>query len=79
MAKISQKVRAKLHRKGIEVDDVELVLADPERGPEPSRAPGSERQIYSRHISGRLLLVFVEPFDHEEVVTAYYPPPPKRR
>jgi hypothetical protein len=80
MAKFSQDVLAKIARKpgGIEVDDVELVLADPERD-FPSRSPGSNRHIYSRHIGGRLLLVIVEPDDREEVVTAYYPTPHQRR
>lgn len=72
MATLSEKVLAKLARKGIERDDVELVLDDPERD-FPSRAPGSDRHIYSRHVGKRLLLVVVESFDHNEVVTAYYP------
>jgi hypothetical protein len=80
MATISEKVLSKLNRKGIEVDEVELVLANPERG-FPSRSPGSDRHIYSRHVGGRLLLVVVESFDHDEVVTAYAPSPiqPKRK
>jgi hypothetical protein len=51
----------------------------PERGPEPSRARGSDRMIYSRHVGNRVLLVIVERYDHEEVVTAYYAPPPRKR
>ncbi len=74
MAKFSEIVLDKLARKGIERDEVELVLADPERD-FASRAPGSDRHIYSRHVGKRLLLVVVESFDHDEVVTAYYPPP----
>ena len=74
MPTFSGTVRAKLGRKGIEPDEVELVLADPERDFK-SRAPGSDRHIYSRHVGKRLLLVVVEPFDHNEVVTAYYPVP----
>jgi hypothetical protein len=35
--------------------------------------------IYSRHVGNRVLLVIVEPYDHEEVVTAYYAPPPRKR
>jgi hypothetical protein len=71
MAKFSEKVLAKLARKPVDIDDVEAVLANPERD-FPSRAPGSNRHIYSRHINNRLLLVVFEPYDHEEVVTAYY-------
>jgi len=81
MAKFSEKVLAKLARKPVAVDDVEYVLANPERN-FPSRAHGSDRHIYSRHVDGRLLLVVVEPFDHEEVVTAYYlllPRPQRKR
>ena len=69
-------VRDKLARKGIELDDVELVLADPERD-FPSRT--TDRHIYSRQVGGRLLLVVVEPFDHGEVVTAYYPLPKRKQ
>lgn len=72
MAEFSEKVLTKLARRGIEPDDVELVLADPEQD---FASRSSDRHIYSRHIGGRLLLVVVEPFDHEEVVTAYYPLP----
>ena len=68
MAKFSEKVLTKLARKPVEVEDVESVLANPERD-FPFRAPGSDRHIYSRHIDNRLLLVVVEPHDHEEVVS----------
>ena len=78
MAKFSDRVLAKLARKRIERYEVELDLADPERGPEPLRARGSDRMIYSRRVGSRVLLVFVEPYDHEEVVTAYYAPPPRK-
>jgi len=72
MPKFSATVLSKLARKGIEPDEVELVLTDPERNFK-SKAQGSDRHIYSRFVGKRLLLVVVESFDHDEVVTAYYP------
>jgi hypothetical protein len=76
MAKFSEKVLANLARKPVEVEDVEAVLANPERD-FSSRAHDSH--VYSRHIDKRLLLVVVEPDDHEEVITAYYTTPKRPR
>jgi hypothetical protein len=63
--------------RGIDRDDVENVLADPE-DEEFSREP-PYRYLYWRQIGGRRLLVVVEPDDRDCVVNAFWPPPPKRR
>lgn len=60
----------KMACRGIDRDDVELVLADPECD-FPSR--NSHRHIYSRHVGGELLYVYVEPYDHECVVNVFEP------
>jgi hypothetical protein len=69
--------RSQMAMRGIERDDVELVLADPEAD-FPSREP-PYRHIYSRHIGARLLYVLVESFDHDCVVNAFWPSPQGRR
>jgi hypothetical protein len=54
--------------RGIEQEDAELVLADPDAD-FPSDT--SNRHCYIRTVGGRLIQVVVESFDHEQVVTAY--------
>jgi hypothetical protein len=58
----------KMAVRGIEREDVELVLADPD-DEFPSSTP--DRHCYVRRIGSRHIQVIVESFDHELVVTAY--------
>jgi hypothetical protein len=70
MAHFCDHVLQQMALRGVERDEVELVLADPERD-FPARE--TDRHFYSRHIGGRLILVAVEPYDHEELVTVITP------
>jgi hypothetical protein len=72
MAEFTDYALWKMGQRGIERDDVELVLAHAEHD-FPSRE--SRRHVYARHIGARLLLVLVEPYDHNLVVNAYWPIP----
>ena len=63
--------------RGIDRDDVELVLADPEWDGRSREPP--YRHLYSRHIGGRRLLVVVEPDNHDCVVNSFWPLPKERR
>jgi hypothetical protein len=77
MVEFSDYALWKMSQRGIERDDVRLVLADPE-----CQFPSRElplRHIYRRHIGGRLIYVVVEPFDHRQVVTVFLPPRQNRR
>jgi hypothetical protein len=60
----------KMAVRGIERDEVELVLADPDWDEPSSESP---RHIYARRVAGRAVCVAVEPFDHRQVVTAFLP------
>jgi hypothetical protein len=71
MAEFTDYALWKMAQRGIDRDDVELVLADPEGGFQSREEP--YRFIYSRHIGGRLLYAVVEPDDHECVVNAFWP------
>lgn len=71
MASFTDYALWKMAQRGIDRDDVELVLVDPECGFQSRKEP--HRFIYSRHIGGRLLYVVVEPDDHECVVNAFWP------
>lgn len=77
MAAFTDYALSQMAVRGIDRDDVELVLGDPDcEG--PSREP-PYRHLYSRQIGGRRLLVVVEPYDHECVVNSFWPPPKGRR
>ena len=76
MARFTDYALWKMDQRGMEQDDVELVLADPECD-FPSRE--SPRHIYARRIGGRRLYVLVEPYDHDCVVNAFIPRPEDRR
>lgn len=68
MPKFSPYSLGRLAQRGISQSEVELVLSDPDVT-YPSGT--SDRHCYVREIDGRRIKVVVEPFDHEEVVTAY--------
>ena len=70
MARFTDYALWKMNVRGIERDYVELVLADPECD---FSSRNSERHIYSRHVGGQLLYVYVEPYDHECVVNVFEP------
>jgi hypothetical protein len=70
MAEFCDYAALEMDVRGIERDEVELVLADP-GWDEPSTE--SPRHIYARRVAGRVICVAVEPFDHEQVVTAFLP------
>ena len=72
MAHFSDYALWKMSMRGIERDEVELVLADPEWD---EASQQSERHVYGRSVGGRNLLVIVEPYDHTFVVNAYRPTP----
>jgi hypothetical protein len=57
--------------RGIDRDDVELVLGDSDDDFPSKESP--YRHIYARRITGRLLYVVVEPEDHDCVVNAFGP------
>jgi hypothetical protein len=58
----------KMAVRGIEREDVELVLANPD---DDFPSSTSDRHCYVRRIGSRHIQVVVESFDHERVVTAY--------
>lgn len=60
-----------MSQRGIERDDVELVLIDADADWKSREPPF--RHIYARRVGDRPIHVVVEPFDHEEVVTAFVP------
>jgi hypothetical protein len=70
MARFTDYALWKMAMRGIERDEVELILSDPEREFASSE---SARHIYGRHVGGRLLYAVVEPFDHQLVVTVFVP------
>ena len=67
MAVFSYYALWKLAMRGIDRDDVELVLADPQC----DFASPTGRHCYVRTVGNRLIQVVVESFDHDQVVTAY--------
>lgn len=72
MARFTDYALWKMDQRGIDRDDVELVLADPECD-FPSRE--SSRHIYARTVGRRRIYVLVEPYDHDCVVNAFEPRP----
>lgn len=68
MPKFSRYSLGRLAQRGITQAEVDLVLSDPDTT-YPSGT--SNRHCYVRDIDGRRIKVVVEPFDHEQVVTAY--------
>lgn len=68
MATFSGYALWKMSLRGIDRDDVELVLADPD---DDFPSATSDRHCYVRVVHGRLIQVVVESFDHDKVVTAY--------
>jgi hypothetical protein len=68
MADFSSYVLRKLAKREISVATVERVLEDPDFH-EPCRTP--PRYCYFRRINNCRMCVVVEPFDHDQVVTAF--------
>jgi hypothetical protein len=77
MARFIEYALSQMAVRGIDRDDVENVLADPDD--EGFSREWPYRYLYWRQIGGRRLLVVVEPDDRECVVNAYWPPPKGRR
>lgn len=71
MAVFSNYALWKMSMRGIEREDVELVLANPD---DDFPSSTSNRHCYVRHIGSRRIQVVVESFNHERVVTAYEKP-----
>jgi hypothetical protein len=71
MAVFSNYALWKMSVRGIEREDVELVLADTD---DDFPSSTSNRHCYVRQIGSRRIQVVVESFDHERVVTAYEKP-----
>ena len=73
MLSFSDSALWKMAMRGIERDDVELVVADPEWEGDSREPP--HRYLYRRLIHGRLIYVVVEPDDRNQVVTVFIDDP----